>query len=95
MLATDLGQNQNLADAGREAAQSIDIETWIEEGHALAKRYVYTEEVLQKIADREGHSHLGPLDLPASYRADAERVAERRAVEAGYRLAKLLEQLLQ
>ena len=51
-------------------------------------KYGYTKEVLKKVADREGHSHLGPLDLPAKYKADAEEVAERRAIEAGYRAAK-------
>jgi hypothetical protein len=94
-LATDLGRNQELTGAGKQAAQSLDIETWIDEGHALAKRHVYTHEVLQKIADREGHSHLGPLDLSDAYKADAQAIAERRAVEAGHRLAKLLEHLLE
>ncbi len=62
---------------------------------ALAKRYAYTKEVLAKVAAREGHSHLGPLDLPPNYKIDAETVAERRAVEAGHRLAGAIQQVLQ
>ena len=95
ILATDLGQNRKLQAAGREAAATLDVDKWIDESFDLAMRYGYTKEVLQKVADREGHSHLGPLELPASYKADAEGVAERRAVEAGYRLATSLEQMLQ
>jgi len=94
-LAADLGRNRKLVDEARKAAATLDIDKWIDEGHELAKRYVYTKEVLQKVADREGHTHLGPLDLPASYRADAEAVAERRAIEAGYRLAGAVTQILQ
>jgi hypothetical protein len=50
--------------------------------------------VLQKVAAREDHSHLGPLDLTAAYKADAESLAERRAIEAAYRLGKQLNDLL-
>ena len=53
-----------------------------------------SEEVLEKVANREGHTHLGPLDLPESYKANAENIAERRAAEAGFRLAALLNQIL-
>jgi hypothetical protein len=79
---------------GHKAAETTDIGKWIDESNELAKRLVYTEDVLKKVSAREDHTHLGPLDLPAAYRADAESLAERRAVEAGFRLAKLLEQLL-
>jgi len=32
--------------------------------------------------------------VPPGYKSDAEALAERRAVEAGYRLGKLLDDLL-
>jgi len=94
VLATDLRNDRKLSAAGQRAAASLDIGKWIDESHELATRYAYSQEVLQKIADREGHSHLGPLNLSANYQTDAESVAERRAVEAGHRLARLCEQLL-
>jgi S1/P1 Nuclease len=94
-LAADLGKNQRLAEDGRKAAATLEVDKWIDESHELAIRHVYTKEVLQKVAAREDHSHLGPLDLPASYKAEAETVAERRAVEAGYRLGKAIEHMLQ
>jgi hypothetical protein len=94
VLATDLQKNAELAALGKLAASTIDIDKWIDESRELALRYAYSKEVLQKVADREGHSHLGPLNLSAAYSAEAESLAERRAIEAGYRLAKLFQQLL-
>jgi hypothetical protein len=93
-LATDLGQNRRLAEDGRKAAKSLDVGKWIDESHELAKKHVYTKEVLQKVSAREGHPHLGPLDLSAAYKVEAETVSERRAVEAGYRLAATITQML-
>lgn len=93
--ATDLDHDVKLQAAGKQAAGTLDPGKWIDESVVLAKQYAYTKEVLKKVADREGHSHLGPLELPASYKSDAEDVAERRAMEAGYRLAKAIEQMLQ
>jgi hypothetical protein len=95
ILATDLDQNPKLQAAGREAATSLDPGKWIDESFDLAKRQGYTDEVLKKVADREGHSHLGTLDLSPKYKADAEEIAERRAIQAAYRLAATLDQLLQ
>jgi hypothetical protein len=95
VLAADLDRNRKLAEDGRKAATKLEADNWIDESMELAKRYAYTKEVLAKVAAREGHSHLGPLDLPPSYKFDAETVAERRAVEAGHRLAGAIQQMLQ
>ncbi|MCI0334050.1 MAG: S1/P1 nuclease [Planctomycetes bacterium] len=93
-LAANVIKNEEKAAAGRKAAESIDIETWIDESNDYAKRFAYTEEVLQKVAAREEHIHLGPLDLSPAYRIEAETLSERRAIEAGFRLTKHLEILL-
>src|SRR3954447_12922230 len=95
VLAADLDHNRKLTDFGKKAATVLEADHWIDESIELAKRYAYTKEVLQKVAAREGHSHLGPLDLPATYKAEAENIAERRAIEAGYRLAGAVQQMLQ
>jgi hypothetical protein len=95
ILATDLDQNRKLQAAGKQAATTLDPGKWIDESFELANKYGYTKEVLKKVADREGHSHLGPLDLPPNYKTDAEEVSERRAVEAGFRLADAIKQMLQ
>jgi hypothetical protein len=94
LLAVNVTKDPKKAAVGDKAAASTDIETWIEESNAFAKKFAYTEEVLQKIAAREDHTHLGPLNLSDGYRADAESLAERRATEAAYRLAALLKELL-
>jgi S1/P1 Nuclease len=93
-LAHDVGQNRELAAAGEQAAASLDPGVWIDEGHQLAIQYVYTPEVLAKVAAREGHSHLGALHPAESYYQNAETASERQAVIAGHRLARLLQQLL-
>lgn len=94
VLAANLTKNEKKAAAGNKAAESTDIEKWIDESNDYAKRFVYTNEVLQSVADREDHTHLGQLNVSSSYKSDAEALAERRAIEAGYRLAKLLDELL-
>jgi len=94
-LATVLDQNAKLQTAGKQAAATLDPGKWIDESFVLAKKHGYAPEVLQKVAEREGHSYLGPLDVSPKYKADAAEVAERRAVEAGYRAAKAVEQMLQ
>ncbi len=95
VLAANVEQNRKLAEDGRRAAATLDIDKWIDESYDLAKHYTYSKEVLQKVAAREEHSHLGPLDLSANYKSQAEAVSERRAAEAGYRLAATVAQLLQ
>lgn len=95
VLATVLNQNRKLAEDGRKAAAILEADKWIDESAELGKRYAYSKDVLQKVAAREGHTHLGPLDLPASYKSDAETVAERRAIEAAYRMAAAVKQMLQ
>jgi hypothetical protein len=95
ILATDLGRNPNLQAVGKAAEATLEPGKWIDESAELAKRSVYTPDLLKQIAAREGHSHLGQLDLTPQYKADAEEIGERRASEAGHRLAKTIEKLLQ
>jgi hypothetical protein len=94
VLAANLTKNEKKAAAGEKAAASLDIEKWIDESNDFAKRFAYTKEVLEHVADREDHTHLGPLKVGPGYKSDAEALAERRAIEAGYRLGKLLNEFL-
>jgi hypothetical protein len=94
-IATDLQQNPKLKAVGTQAAKNLDPGKWIDEGFDIAKRNAYTPEVLKKVAAREGHSHLGELDLSPKYKIEAEEIAERRAVESGYRLAASIQEALQ
>jgi hypothetical protein len=94
VLAADLDRNRKLTEEGKKAAATLDVDKWIDESIELAKRNAYTKEVLAKVAAREGHSHLGPLDLPSNYKIEAETIAERRAVEAAHRLAGAVQKML-
>lgn len=94
VLAADLAHNRRLVEDAKRAATTLEVDQWIDESSELARRYAYTKEVLQKVAAREGHSHLSPLDLPPTYRTDAENIAERRAMEAGYRLSAGIAKML-
>jgi hypothetical protein len=95
LLATNLDRNRKLADQGKKAAATLEVDKWIDESYEIAKHSTYSPEVLQKVAARESHSHLGPLDLSANYKAEAEAIAERRAIEAGYRLGAAVQKMLQ
>ena len=93
--AFDLLSDKEMTAAGeRAAAKSLDIGDWIDEGHELAKQYVYTNHVLKIVSDAEGRENVSSLNPPRMYDVDAGAVAKQRAVEAGYRLARLLEGLL-
>jgi hypothetical protein len=93
-LAAHVGQNDALSAAGQRGAGTLDPGDWIDEGHELAKKYVYTRGVLETIAAREDHFHLGSLRPLQTYYADAETISEQQAVVAAHRLAALLTQLL-
>lgn len=95
ILATDLQRNRKLTAVARQAANTLDPGAWIDESFDLALKHAYSNELLKKVADREGRSRLGPLELPATYRQIAEDVAERRAIEAGHRLAAAIKQMVQ
>ena len=80
-LVEGLVQNAELSAAGKKAAASLDPGVWIDESHDIGVKFAYTPELIKKVAAREGHTHLGPLDLSDRYKADAERLSERRAAE--------------
>ena len=47
---------------------TLDPGKWIDESFESPNKHGYTKDVLKKVADREGHSHLGPLDLSPAYK---------------------------
>lgn len=85
--------NPNL---GPDAARVTDSETWLQESHGLAKKYVYTDAVLNVVRDGESDSErsLTRLDLSEDYLKAAGGVAQRRAVQAGYRMAAAIDRQL-
>ena len=79
-----------------EASQgSLNIKTWIDESHKLAKKFVYTKEMLAAVTAGEFDPDvpLKKVDLSPTYQEKAKQIANQRVAEAGYRLAQILKNL--
>ena len=94
--ADRLTADPGLAAAGEAAADVLDPAAWAEESRELAKWAVYTPDVLAFVRARERAAEAGerpdpaPLRAAPDYLSDAERLADRRLTEAGYRLGAVL-----
>lgn len=88
--------SQSLRSAGQAAAKSLSPEAWMKESHALSQQAVYTTILRSAVVNWENGSGRTPdpqVSLSQSYRSNARTIADRRAVEAGFRLAAILEGL--
>jgi hypothetical protein len=80
-------------ELGLEAARFTTGLDWAQESHELAKEAVYTEAITDVV--REQDDNLGStvsVNLTPEYEAKAEAVARARIVQAGFRLAKAIEE---
>jgi len=86
----------NLLAAGKQASESMEFEAWLNEGHRLAKEFAYTGSIRNHIASQEGTANddIPSFDPGHEYYSNAVKVAEQRGVEGGFRLAKMLSQVL-
>lgn len=94
--AVTLPLDADLNKAGEQAAKQLEFEVWVRESTKLSKEVAYHASIIAEVKSKEEKSaiELVPVDLPLSYRKKAGAVAQRRAVEAGYRLAAVLEAVL-
>jgi hypothetical protein len=78
------------------AGQSpTDFAAWARDSHALAVEHVYLNGKLEVAAGRKGGPTTQPAPgLPPGYVKDAERIAMTRIATAGYRLADVLNSIL-
>ena len=67
------------------------IDEWIAESLKLAGTEVYTPLIREYVKSREQQGSFGKVNLPADYFKASAEVGAKRAVEAGKRLADLLE----
>jgi hypothetical protein len=83
------------AQQGSKAAQSMDGLIWAQESHQLAKEAVYTKAITDVVLERDddGGSSIS-VRLPQEYMTNAGSIARERAVEAGFRLAKAIEETI-
>lgn len=96
------GENKNysntrLKQLQNESLNNLDFEAWLEESHELAKSEVYAKTIhnnksLGEITiDLEAaYNRKIKISMNPEYRQNMKQIAERRIVEAGYRLAGLL-----
>lgn len=92
--AVEISADPALAARGKAAIDSVEdmnVQTWLTESREAAKAHVYTNEVIQAVsaASRTGAEIPEIITLPDEYLANAGRVAQVRAIEAGYRLAEV------
>jgi hypothetical protein len=92
--AFDLGKLLTPNEIERIGALSPLPENWISEGRALCEQEVYSDHIRKLVAEAEGRENLGAMNPHKDYDRTAGMTAKRRAVEAGYRLAALLNKLL-
>jgi len=79
---------------GRSAAAILDEKEWLLESHALAREVTYSPGILAAAAKAEAAGgNLEPLEMKEEYLKAGGRIAERRLVEAGYRLGSVLKQI--
>lgn len=81
---------------GKEAASSLDEEVWLKESHKLAKEAAYDADVLThvRVIERTADPHkVEPLDLTETYLQTAGSEANKRVVQAGFRLGAVLKLL--
>ncbi|HVZ31378.1 MAG TPA: S1/P1 nuclease [Polyangiaceae bacterium] len=93
--ARSLRENPELAQLGRAAAHQLDIESWLDEDCALARSSVYTRPILASVSAADGTppTNKPHVELDPSYFQAAHAAARRRAAQASFRLAALLQQL--
>jgi hypothetical protein len=94
-FAIRIDRDEKLTALGKQAVLELNPEKWLDESHALAKSAVYSADVLAaaRAMEAKRDRDLAPLVLPEEYLKAAGQVAEKRLVEAGYRLGAILQEI--
>jgi S1/P1 Nuclease len=94
--AAKLMADADLAKLGESAAGALDEETWLNESRELAIGFTYSPELMGYLRnlEREGKTELQPFDFDPKYLKAGGKICDRRIVQAGYRLAAVLKQIL-
>jgi hypothetical protein len=94
--AVRLIHDEQLQGVGEAAAEVQDVTKWLDESHSLASTEAYNSEVLEFVrAWEQGSSdaEVPKLSLSEDYLKRGGEIANRRLLQAGYRLAKILDQI--
>ena len=93
--ALKLMSHSELRNLGTAAGRQLHEDVWLEESHSACRDAVYTPEVMAHLRSlpRREMPQLPPLSLTEDYLKTAGAVAERRVVQAGYRLGAILQEV--
>lgn len=96
--AVKLSTDPSLKTLGNTAAEDLNEETWLKESQALAVNAVYDSEVMVELRHLEKvhqDTEDQPLDLSEDYLRTGADTAEKRVVQAGFRLGAILSELFE
>jgi hypothetical protein len=83
-----------MREASERAVANQDVKSWLEESHQLATTVAYDAEVtdsVRRFEQSNSGTELPRLSLSEGYLKQGGAAANRRLVQAGYRLEKMLE----
>jgi hypothetical protein len=86
--------NAEMCKLGALAAENQQVTSWLEESHLLAKTVAYDAEVMGFVRELEqspADAELPRIKLSEAYLKQGGAVANRRLVQAGFRLGRILE----
>ncbi len=100
--ADDWIADQNLSTLGEAASRDINIKNWLKESYDAAREFVYDGEILEAISEQEtklqweGTLENGTAKIPLSQYSKemAKNLAKERVVQAGYRLAAVIKDVI-
>ena len=100
--ANDWIADQNLSTLGETASRDTNIENWLKESYDVARKFVYDEELLDAISEQEAElqgedtfeSGTAKIPIRQDYKDMAKNLAKERVVQAGYRLAAVIEDVI-
>lgn len=88
--------DETLKEYGETAANSTDVSQWLNESNKIADEFGYDRLIRLEVQSKEDDPELSldEISLPQEYLEEGGRISNRRVVEAGYRLAAVLESSL-
>ena len=87
--------DDDLVDAAIAASASLNPDQWLDESKTTAEKFVYVSAILDgvRLGENIPEADLPHIAVPSSYAKTAAEVARKRVAEAGFRLAKLIEEM--
>lgn len=90
-----IAKRHHAFDAAVAASASLDPGQWLDESKTAAEKFVYVPAILDgvRLGENNPAVDLPHIAVPDGYSKTATEVARMRLAEAGFRLAKLIEEL--